>query len=183
MRFNKKASMELGISTVVVLVIAMVIIAGGIAFIRGFFKLGEDKLGGAFNIADFGVQPTSTNPLVLVEGAPTIKSGDSKLVRIAFYNKGSASYNVKVTVGDCSATVVNPTCKLPLSPMMTSASLNVEAGEGKGFETYISTNCETTSNTQQKLLAGNYICILKATTTDAVPVELASSQITLTVTS
>jgi len=189
MKFNKKASMELGISTVVVLVIAMVIIAGGIAFIRGFFKIGTDKLGGAFNVGDFGVQPTSIDPLVLVDG-PTIelKTGDRKEVKVGFYNTKNPQY-IFIDFGNCVSTVdlpldCYPTYKIvdnketdevtedAKGPLISSLTSNVEQGQSFGFKTFVTASCEktkikpttppTTEVVTTKLPSGDYICEIKA---------------------
>ncbi|MGV8162714.1 MAG: hypothetical protein ACP5N2_05290 [Candidatus Nanoarchaeia archaeon] len=188
MRFNKKASMELGISTVVVLVIAMVIIAGGIAFIRGFFKLGTDKLGGAFNVGDFGIQPTSVDPLVLVDGAIALKSGATKDVKIGFYNKLTGEYSVNIVFGQCVSAVgdMNIICSGDSKvPIMTSLAQNVKPGESAGFKTYLTAACKGNTNTPgdgaSNLIPGEYICQLKAVNAAEPNTVLAESQITITV--
>ena len=80
--------MELGISTVVMLVIAIVIIGAAIAFIRGFFAKGDESLMGAFDIVDFRVEPSRTNPLVLSSGNELrIKPADKVRIGIGYYNK------------------------------------------------------------------------------------------------
>jgi hypothetical protein len=177
---NKKASMELGISTVVVLVIAMVIIAGGIAFIRGFFKQGTDKLGGAFEIADFGVEPTAIDPLVLVEGSPTIKSGARESVKVAFYNTGSGDATAEIGIVNCVSTAATPqTCDKPV-PIITSLPISVKPGESKGFETFVTAACKGTS-TNPALLKGEYICTLVASPDGTIANYYAQKQITLTI--
>ena len=162
---GKKASMELGISTVVVLVIAMVIIAGGIAFIRGFFKLGEEKLGGAFNVGDFGVQPTSVDPLVLVDGAPSIKKDKTESFKVGFYNRGNTdATNVQIQFSDCVSTVTNPTeCGENVKPLIKSLPQTVEPGDSAGFETFLTAKCDVSGAGVKPLAAGDYICTIIAT--------------------
>jgi hypothetical protein len=183
---NKKASMELGINTVVVLVIAMVIIAGGIAFIRGFFSLGEKKLGGAFDIAEFGVQPSSVERIVLVEGTPTIKRTNTESVKVGYYNKEDDALGVFIAITDCRTTVANPNCATPDNPRPIISSLpqDVKSGESAGFETFITASCLNSENKHVGLTAGDYICNLKAAQGDENnPVILAETQIKIKITS
>ena len=102
MKFNKKAAMELGISTVVMLVIAIVIIGGGIAFIRGFFATGDESLRGAFDIVEFRVEPSRTNPLVLSSGTELRAAPESKTrIGIGYFNKDpAATFEPKITCTD-----------------------------------------------------------------------------------
>ncbi|MGV8168909.1 MAG: hypothetical protein ACP5N3_02530 [Candidatus Nanoarchaeia archaeon] len=189
MRFNKKASMELGISTVVVLVIAMVIIAGGIAFIRGFFKLGEQKLGGAFNIGDFGNPPTVAQPLILTDGpTATIKSGRTAPVKVGFYNSLGMDHEIKIQFDKCESTVGFPAECNPALPGIVSLSQLVVPGGEAGFTTYMTAKCKT-STTDKVLPPGEYICNLQAIVTDgndpnlAIGSPVATTQITISVTS
>lgn len=179
---NKKASMELGISTVVVLVIAMVIIAGGIAFIRGFFKMGEDKLGSAFNVGDFGVQPTSVEPLVLVEGSPSLKSGNTQGVKVGFYNK-DVEKAVTIVFGKCVSTAPTSSlgCSGDLAPIISALPQTVKQGDSAGFETFVTAACTTAGSNSAKLPEGEYICQIKAIE-DGTNVVLAETQVTITVT-
>lgn len=92
MKSNKKGAMELGIGTVVMLVIAIVIIGAGIAFIRGFFQTGESSLTGAFDIVEFRVEPTRTNPLVISTGTELNIAPEQRLrLGIGYFNKDSAT--------------------------------------------------------------------------------------------
>jgi hypothetical protein len=162
---SKKASMELGINTVVVLVIAMVIIAGGIAFIRGFFKLGTEKLGGAFNVGDFGVQPTSVEPLVLVDGAPSIKAGKTESFKVGFYNRANTDVDgVEIQFSECVSTVSNPNeCGGNIKPLIKSLSQKVLPGDSAGFENFLTAKCDVGGVGVKNLAAGDYICTIIAT--------------------
>jgi hypothetical protein len=192
---NKKAALELGISTVVVLVIAMVIIAGGVAFIRGFFKLGEKKLGGAFDVADFGAKPTSDSPLVLVDGqSVSIKSGTDEKVRIGFYNKASTEKNINIDFGKCISTsdaTNNCADKTNPVPIIHSLPQKVQPGESAGFETYVEAKCAGSMSASGgaaaiKLPPAKYVCTMRAVPVDAngAPSQtetLAETQITIEV--
>ena len=171
---NNKAAINLGISTIVVLVIAMVLIASGIAFIRGFFQQGEEKLSGAFNVDEFGLEPTRTRPLVLSEGKITIKSGEQKLVRVGFYNTDTTVEDVSISFGECASTVAGYD---GIAPRLTTLSQTVQPGDTAGYETYVT--AEKNDATAAKLLPGNYVCQLKANNANGNP--LAEAQITIDV--
>ena len=91
---NKKAALNLGISTVVVMVIAMVVIGAGVSFIRTFFTAGTEGLIGAFDgVGDLGVQPDRNNLFVidreLVRGSP----GDLIILKAGIYNPTTTSWD------------------------------------------------------------------------------------------
>lgn len=191
MKFNKKAAMELGISTVVMLVIAIVIIGAGIAFIRGFFGTGTDTLIGAFEVADFGLEPTAARPLVLTEGQVSIKRGREATVRIGVYNKENSEYDVDIKFERCVTSAQNPSCNPDvLTPQIVSLAQRLQPGEQAGFATQVTAECEDDAevNTFHNMNPGTYTCNLVAIGTqpddpDATPTELARTQIIFTVTS
>jgi hypothetical protein len=171
MLFNKKGAMELGISTVVMLVIAIVIIGAGIVFIRSFFGTGTETLIGAFEVADFGLEPTANRPLVLTDGQVNIKTGRQSVVRVGFYNRQSKPVTANVGFGKCVTSVsaaAEAACAEPenIKPMITSLQQdNIEIGAAVGFQTQVNAKCEyldTTTSTmvERNLPAGEYTCNL-----------------------
>ena len=183
MKLNKKAAMELGISTVVMLVIAIVIIGAGIAFIRGFFGTGTDTLVGAFAVADFGLEPTAQNPLVLTDGQVSIKRGREAIVRVGFYNKDNSAYEVDIVFERCRTSAVNTQCVEDAVPQIVSLPQRLEPGESTGFATQVTAECETTDDSGYVgMNPGTYTCNLLAVE-EGTTNELARSQIIFTVTS
>ncbi|MFP4567865.1 MAG: hypothetical protein ACLFN8_02890 [Candidatus Woesearchaeota archaeon] len=167
MKFNKKAAMELGISTVVMLVIAIVIIGGGIVFIRGFFDKGTGSLDNAFDLADFGMSPTPTDPLVLIDGTINIKTGKTELVRVGFYNKQGDNVPVSIGFGNCITTVNTDTaCGAGNNPKPSIRVLpeEVDVGASAPFGTQITAVCDNSSSSSSggNLPAGLYTCSLVA---------------------
>jgi len=179
---NKKAGLEIGINTIVILVIAMVVIGGGIAFIRGFFNLGESKLKEPFELADFGLKPSSTQPLVLQAGLIEIKTGAEKIIKGGFYNARSET-NFKVIVDRCTpvfeTTGEPPTLsKISNKPEMVSlpyvtAPSNAEVGfnviikgiqDGTESVTVDIGGSDESLDTKDgaKLTPGTYICTISA---------------------
>ena len=170
MTFNKKGAMELGISTVVMLVIAIVIIGAGIVFIRSFFGTGTDTLIGAFEVADFGLEPTANRPLVLTDGQVSIKTGRQSVVRVGFYNRQSKPVTANVGFGKCVTSVsaaAEAACADPenIKPMITSLQQdNIEIGSAVGFQTQVNAKCEYQdaqgNDVEANLPAGEYTCNL-----------------------
>jgi len=157
---TNKGSINLGISTIVVLVIAMVLIAAGISFIRGFFDLGEKKLAGAFEVDDFGMKPTRTDPLVLDQGKIRLKLTGQEIVRAGFYNAGNSPLSsVQLNITGCTGGNTPDIDTLPQA---------VEAGASAGFKMIVSKGAIATQ--------GTYICTLIAK--DGVDIDpIASTQI------
>ena len=182
MRFSKKAAMELGISTVVMLVIAIVIIGGGIVFIRGFFDKGTGSLDNAFDLADFGLSPTPANPLVLTDGTIGIKTGRTDVVRVGFYNRHSDTKAVSIGFGNCITTVDTTSACGPANPKPTIRVLpeNVEVGSAAPFGTQVTARCDnstaTGASTGGNLPAGTYTCSLIAYKCDSDNVNACISE-------
>ncbi len=167
-KISKKGSINLGISTIVVLVIAMVLIAAGISFIRGFFNLGEKKLAGAFEVDDFGMKPDRTNPLVLDQGKIRLKATGEEIVRAGFYNSANS---------DVTGVIINITgCTQNKIPKVDSLPQDVKPGESAGFRLIVSAG-----DSSNKLEGGNtYVCTLIAKTQEGTS-NLASTQIEIEV--
>lgn len=146
---SKKGALNLGISTIVVLVIAMVLIAGFVSFIRNFLDAGEDSLMGAFDVAEFGQQPDAQNPIVIGSGSITIgqQGDDTKIVAIGYYNSGGdTAHGVKI-----NKTV---SCAEGHSFNITSTSFDsVAPGDSVGFQTIL-----RHSDEEDGLNPQNYVC-------------------------
>ncbi len=163
---NKKAGLSLGINTIIVLVIAMVVIAAGITFIRTFFDAGTDRLLGAFDIGEFGNKPDRLNPLVLERGTIRGKANSEVVVRVGFYNTDASTKLVNISLGDCTST-------LPFT--LTSLTQSVEGLSATGFGTLL----------QLPGTDGTYICTIQAWEHDADPpatTPLATTQVEVQVT-
>lgn len=163
MKFNKKAAMELGISTVVMLVIAIVIIGGGITFIRGFFTKGTDTLSNSFDLADFGLEPSASEPLVLIDGKMNIKTGREDVVRVGFYNRHGDTKNVSVGFGNCITTVATDSAcgegGIP-KPQIKVLPEVIDVGASAPFGTQVIAKCA--GEVEGNLPAGTYTCSLVA---------------------
>ena len=147
--FSKKGALDLGITTVVVLVIAMVVIGAGISFIRTFFDLGTESLTGAFPTDDtWGNLADRNTPLVLARTVVDIgqAEGSTTDIEVRFYNTHSG--NVDVTLnetltctgdGNLSLTALRAT-SIPPSSMTSIPAILHNSGssnDGLGQGTHI----------------------------------------------
>ena len=173
---NRKGALELGINTIVILVIAMVVIAAGIAFIRGFFQLGEEKLKEPFNLADFGLKPSSTDPLVMQSGDVTIKRGNEKEIKVGYYNKENTAQNsIDLKMGVCKGRD-NAGTEISVTPVITTVPVTeIKAGDSVGMRVLL-----RAKSGSENINSGTYICPIILTVGG---VDYASVQFTMTVTS
>ncbi|MBN2459498.1 hypothetical protein JXB28_04405 [Candidatus Woesearchaeota archaeon] len=86
---DKKASMELGVNAIIILIIALAILGLALSFVTGLFKGGQEKLGGLVDRVDMPVHADSTNPLVFGSNEVIVKmTGNDKsaTLLISVYN-------------------------------------------------------------------------------------------------
>ncbi|MBR9693330.1 hypothetical protein GOV07_05400 [Candidatus Woesearchaeota archaeon] len=127
MRFNKKASLEIGVNTIVILVIAMTLLGLGVVFVRNLF----DKVGGTVDIiepGDISSPPTSDKPIKLVPSTISVKGGKDKSVEVLVYNK-KGTQNFDITFGACSSGITPYIESIP--------DVEIEQGAYKGFKVLV----------------------------------------------
>lgn len=172
----KKGALELGINTVVLLVIALVVIAGGIAFIAGVF----DRL---INIdvgpVELKFEANSVDTLVL-SGKPELKMGSEEKLDISVYNKLGVDKEINIVFDTCTSSSVNPNCA-KVVPVLVALPRTVPSNDAAGFRTIIKAKCA--SDEKVKLAPGEYVCNLRAVTTSEPAEIIAESQVYVTVTS
>ena len=160
MKFSKRASLEVGISTIVILVIAMVLIGGGIAFIRGFLDKGTKSLGQAFDITDFTIQPDAQTSMVFAHGDTlNLKKGKRETVKIGVYNRLGSDREFSFTITECisptGGTITQPPNTKPI--MEALPSNKVPAGEGKVFNVFVYGE-GLINGARTDLVQGAYLC-------------------------
>jgi len=150
MRFNKKASLEIGINTIVILVIAMML-GLGIGFVKGIFGK-ANTLPDLIDTSNWQNPPTASEPVRLTPSSLEIKAGKSKDVKIGVYNKAQSKHTFDIAIGECVGPDEN-------KPTLQGLSIPVEAGEAKArsYTIFAKTGDET------KLSQGKYICSITAT--------------------
>jgi len=174
---NKKAALELGISTIVILVIAMVVIAGAITFIRGFFNQGTTELTKVFDINDFSLQPTSEKPVIFAEGDSfSLKRNNKVTIKIGLYNKMSADRTFTVTFNQCTSIGTGYSQGNTPVPKISVLQQTISPGEGRVFNAIV----EGKDATDTPLDAGTYICSLQASSTQGETLGFADATIEIT---
>lgn len=156
-RFSRKGSMQLSIEAIIILVIAMVLLGLGIAFIQGFFKTGEQKLLEPFDAIEFGCDPTANDPITTSPTKIELKSGDQFEVKVCVYAKEHAESAI-VGFESCRNTV-DPSASM--MPTILAASQTIQRTEVGGFTTILSANDASTGD---PLEPATYICTLAAVT-------------------
>jgi hypothetical protein len=176
LRKKRKASLQISINAIVVLVMAMLVLGLGIGFIKGFFNKGTETLGGAFDVVEFGLDPTSAEPLVLSQGDISIKRSSTKEVNVGFYNTGEPT-SLKIGIISCIDTSEDQ-----VTPLVSSLEQTVETGGTAGYKIFLTAK----KNAETGMDPGSYICTLAAyPSSDPAPTyenAVANTQITMIVT-
>lgn len=168
---NRSAAMQLGVSTIVILVIAMVIIGSAISFIRTFFSSGQERLLQTFPASDVGLNPTNTNPLVLGSNSLRVTQGESKTIQAAIYNTEADAVGYQLNISNC----INKTGPTSNAISLNSPSTDISPSESTAFQGILATNGASTS-------ASPYICTVEAIRTDT-GANVHSKQVEVQVTS
>lgn len=156
---SKRGSLEIGINTIVILVIAMILLTLGVGFVRSLFDR-LNTLPGEIPIDDLGPPPTSQDPIKMSPGDLEIKSGESEDVRVGVYNKENNGKTFSIDVAGCTRGVEIP---------VEAGPLEIDGGEAKGFQIIVHAREEETSGeieTFEKLEPRSYICSMIAYSVD-----------------
>jgi len=178
MRLNRKASLEIGVNTIVILVIAMMLLGLGIGFVKNLFDK-MNKVPEAISIPEIGQEPTSTDPIVLAQSGLSIKSKQVEQVGIGVYNKWDDA--TWFTVGITSCTGLGGE-----KPLLEALPQAIGRGEASGFLVNVYGNMDDGGEKGEPLGEGTYICNIAAfggtSETSIGDDALASSQFKLVIT-
>ncbi len=154
-RINRRASLEIGVNTIVILVIAMMLLGLGIGFIRGLFNK-ANQLPGLIDTSQWQNPPTASTPIVLTPSSVQVKGGDSTNIVVGIYNKepGSSSLTFNVNISSCTGGVV---------PSVKTQPATIAAGDSVGIPIIVTAVDSTHGNA--KLLPDQYICTMVANAT------------------
>ena len=101
MRFNKKASLEISIQAIVIVVLAMTLLGLGLGFIRGMFK----NVGGLTEQVTEDVRNKigrqlieSDEKVAFPRSQVTIRRGEAVILDVGIRNKGNADIDYKMEV-------------------------------------------------------------------------------------
>jgi len=155
---NKKASMELGINAIVILIIALALLGLAMAFITNLFKSGQGKLGSLIARTDLPVHADASNQLVFDNADITAKVGTNSNVIVSVYNdKFSQTSPVNLSIADCT----NPTGDHP-EITLSSLEQKIPLGTDAGYKAIL------TIPGGDSISTGNYICTVQATDGSAI---------------
>ena len=180
---NKKAALNLGISTVVVMVIAMVVIGAGVSFIRTFFGAGAGLVIDSMDIETIGLSPDRNSPFVLETRHIRMQpSNDAVTMRGAFYNQGETE-TVEIFLDECQPNGVSGSVQITDGEGLgiQTVAARVEQAESVGFQFILTTGANNNNNIESPQ---TYLCSLVirregcTSTSTGCPV-LANQQITI----
>lgn len=150
----RKGSLEIGVNTIVILVIAMMLLGLGIGFVKGIFGK-ANTLPDLIDTSNWQNPPTAAEPVRMTPSTLEIKSGKSKDVKIGVYNKAVVEHTFTIAIPKC----VGPADSDNPVPLIQGLDIPVSAGEAKARSYTIF--AKSTDGT--KLPQGKYICEITAT--------------------
>ena len=153
---SKKGAIELSMTTVIVIILGVVLLTLGLAFVRGIFG----KIGGltdqAFEEAKSTIGQLShiENELTLTSRTVSLKQGDSKGIGIVVANLGEKEEKYQVKIGMPDRTSKNPnrkfTCEIGETESATSNEIPLTSGKQESFSLLIIDGGESA--------LGTYVC-------------------------
>ena len=183
---NKKAALNLGISTVVVMVIAMVVIGAGVSFIRTMFGDSTEALIGTFDlVGGVGLNPTRDEQLVLELRSVEMEGDDSRAITAGFYNREVEEVTVNLTIGSCQPSVRKQTGGILKDPSTAGPPFNITIqsvqtavpGRGSvGFTFLLQTQNMTNLEDNEGDKVNNFICSIRVSEIEGVNVRTISSR-------
>lgn len=146
------------ISLIVIFVLCAIYI-----YFQDFSCCSELERGGLFSVADYGVQPSSADSLILVNGSLiNMNSEEKKELKVGFFNTDISDKYVKIGFGRCNSTVPLPEdCFFDSEwPLINSLNMLVLPKDSVGFRIYVTAVCE--GKKEVKLPEGDYFCEIVA---------------------
>ena len=83
---RKKASLELSINSIVILILAITMLGLGLTFMRGLFKQISTKVSESVSANELTNPPTTDNPMTVAPSEITLRQGENSKVTLAFLN-------------------------------------------------------------------------------------------------
>ncbi len=135
MIISKKASLQLSINAIVVLVMAMVVLGLGLTFVRGLFGQGGDQLGKTISNNDLK-NPASAEIPLTIDNHIKVKLGKSSTLSVGYYNSGSSGEEVFATGAQLATNVIGCYNEDGAQAVfrLSSPGAEVNAGEAAGYE-------------------------------------------------
>ncbi len=154
---NKKASMQLGINAIVILIIALAILGLAMTFITSLFKGGQIKLGSIIERTDLPVHADPTNPIMFDNSQITIKQGGTGKVVMSVYNSNFGNQEeVALEMTNCVSSDPDATGSIDIG--LSSPAQKIPMGMDAGYMAIIRVG---------DVPKGSYICVVEAANDEA----------------
>ena len=162
--------MQLSIEAIIVLVIAIVLLGLGIAFIKNFFGKGSDALLGSFDPINERCDVSADNPVIPKDLSVT--QGETKQVKICVYNNQNANIpNAVLKISQCvdpsgdKKPLNAPTTGTPLPTALpndeikiTTLAQNIDRGKTVGYKATLAVASAPANAGGAGSELGTYIC-------------------------
>lgn len=157
---RKKASLNLSVNAIVVIVIAFVVMGLALTLTNIIFKGGESKLGEAFEVIELGKEATAQNPITIPENI-NLQRNKRFTLDFQFYNRNEIiARNVSMDITACTNSDDGSVVTVANLPVMVSSSAP-EIGPSDVYQFKASITSKT-------LTSGLYICTVQASNEDTV---------------
>ena len=160
----RKASLNLSINAIVVLILAITMLGLGLGFIRTMFKGATSKLGSAVEGVSLKNPADASNPLTMDEKID-IKQGGENQIEVGIYNKLSDEQtNVAIAIESCRDT---GNIEMPSVPNLAAPPIrSLPTGESAGYKAILSLK-----GNRDYLVGNTYICSIEASSSETTPLE------------
>jgi hypothetical protein len=186
----KRASLEIGINTIVILVIAMMLLGLGIGFVKNIF--GQiNPIVTKIKPPSLQTPPSASTPLIMDVQKFSVQAGKNYAMDLGVYNAGTIPKTFSVSSHDCevppTATVTTQAPQIRVLPQV------INPGEA-GYYTIFIIAQYGSGNSLKNMETGDFICNLevrsyndvslaKSDTAGTGGTSVTSLQYTMTVTS
>ncbi len=134
---SKKGAIELSMTTVIVIILGVVLLTLGLAFVRGIFGKVGDLTEKSFGEAESAIGQLGTieDELTLTTKTINLKQGDSRGIGVIVKNLGQStdSFQVKTTLPPITAQKAKFTCYIAETESSESSTVSLESGEKRSF--------------------------------------------------
>lgn len=171
---SRKGSIEMSISTVVVLILGIAFLGMGLLFIKNFMGKNKTNVEGIIDIAKLGIKPDASNKIVLKNNIE-VKIDSTQSIQIGFYCDSSGGCeDAKPFFAEPSGnTLVVNKCKSTTTQVgyFTLSALNTDITYKKsaGYSAILKVGTESSG-----VKAGDYICNLKIAKDNAAGTGIAN---------
>ena len=105
---RKKASLELSINSIVILILAITMLGLGLTFMRGLFKNISTKVSESVSANELVNPPTFDNPMTIAPGEITLRQNEDSRVTLAFQNIITSAQTSTCLIPSSGGVVIKP---------------------------------------------------------------------------